>query len=231
MVISLINFALAKLLKDIIKLQLMPYKRTFRKRRPYRARRFKRKYNLNKRVNYISKYIRKMQELKNHDVSISLSPDTSETFTNLSLIPQGDTSLTRDGNKILAKSLSYHLKLTAADSTNIVRVVFLIDKASLALTPTNYLETVSDPISFRSADSNVGRYKVLSDKMYVLGTDAGQVEQKYISGHFRLNKPIDYASSSTATAIKNNIWMMTISDSGVASHPSVDGHVRVRFVA
>lgn len=170
---------------------------------------------------------RAQEELQWHDVTVSESPDTSENYLHLSAIPQGDTAVQRDGNKVYVTGLDFHLLLSKADTYNVVRIVFLIDKGGIALTPNQYLETVSNPMSFRSGEDNVGRFKVLYDKTYLVDETH---PNKLISGHLKVNKVINYISSATGIPSRNGLWMMTISDSGVATHPSITGYTRLRFL-
>lgn len=208
----------------------MPYKKTY-------ARKYNGKNNgrnnyrsLSRRVAMLGKIMSQQNELHTHDVAVSQSPDTSENFLHLTSIAQGDDIGTRTGDKITAKSLSYHLRLSAGDTYNIVRVVFLIDTAGVSLTPSSYLETVSDVLSFRSTDYNVGRYKVLMDRILKLDQADG-TENRIISGTFDLkDMPINYLSAAAGVPTNNGIWLMTISDSGVVAHPAVVGNVRLRFL-
>ena len=170
----------------------MPYRRYGKGPAGYRPR-FKRRgfrsgyKGLSKRVAYLSKTVAKQQELHVHDVAVNVAASTAEDWTtHFTAIADGDASTQRTGLKISAKSLSYHLALTAADSTNFVRLVFLVDKAALGIAPGNYLQTGSDFASFRSSGPSVGRYHVLSDRTYklVLNESNGI---RYIQGHFNLH--------------------------------------------
>lgn len=189
-------------------------------------------------VKAIAKAVRQLQikearykEYHAHDVSISETiTDSADQVLDLANIGQGDSYANRDGRKIVASSLSIRALLSqhASATRTQVRVVVVLDKAGLGLDIGTYLQATTDVQSFRSVGANVGRYKVLMDKIYILDSTRRRDIQINKTFNFRNGLPIWYSGSSAANPTKNNLSFLLLSNENTNT-PTLTGRSRLRF--
>lgn len=168
------------------------------------------------------------QELKFYDTAANtVSVSTSGVVLLATNIAVGTAQTQRIGQKVTVKSHLLRYTLTAADSTQSVRVVIARYMDNGNPTIADLLQdTVTNPW-LSPLDRDKGhRFSVLFDKMHALGTytDANICEKVYLSGNW------DVHWNASAVNEKGGLYIFVISDSGVASHPSIDYSSRVRFV-
>lgn len=185
--------------------------------------------NLNKQIRKVAKsVINSQSELKYFDTAAAAAPDHAGYLQCLSLIPAGSSDTSRDGDQAYMTSMNIRGSVMLADTTNYLRVILFVWKAES--TPIN-----DDILSatFKGSTNYVlspyhhdGRtnFTVLSDRTYSLHSDKTQINFNITK---KLNKKILFNGGGTTA--KNHIWMMTLSDSAAASHPSISVVSRVRF--
>lgn len=219
----------------------MPYK--YRRSPIKRAKRPYRKYvglkptipvkvaQVKYQVNRINRRLAIDQEYHTHDMELdSIAIDNSANqITNLSNIAEGDTFATRSGRKIVATNLSIRALLSKHGSATLtaVRVIVLLDKAALGLDASNYLNATTDVTSFRSVGANVGRYKVLYDRLHLLDANRLFKEIK-LNVNWKEGLPIHYVDSTAADPIKNSLQLMYLSNEATNT-PTLEGWSRLRF--
>lgn len=187
-------------------------------------------------------------ELKFFDTTLSnTNVTTSGVISNssLCLIPQGTGESTRIGRKCVVKSLHLKGMVTLRQSSNgsqcadRFRMIVYQDKQANGLTAgvTDILETATLD-SFRNL-SNVGRFNVLSDKVFAMNPSAAEgnaavniCERIYnLSLNKTCNIPLEFSGITGAlTELRsNNIGVLVIASETVINVSQVRYTVRVRY--
>lgn len=163
---------------------------------------------------------------------------TTATVTALSQIPQGDTSITRDGYsvKVLKLSLRYAAYCDpdaggASQGPTLFRFMLIQALSDVAPTANLILNGGTDVLSYRNIDGTA-QFRVLHDKiMYLSESDS---EQKFVELNFKgENLPCEHITwDQTDTAgtnfRKGGLYVLTISDT-VANPPIFQWRSRIRF--
>lgn len=207
----------------------MPRRRAYRKRRAYRAK------GLSKhQKTQVKRLINGTQELKGLNTTINSNPDAAGLFVRIQTPPQGDGLSERSGDQILLKRLQFRLSITGADTTQKVRLIVFRwsqDNAIGANVPTTggILQN-SDVMSFYNYTSYKNdRMRVLYDKTFPFTyTDANQKIVHFSLYGKRLGRKILEFNAATNLGT-NQIYLMMISDSIAASHPSVIGYAQLTY--
>lgn len=206
-------------------------KSTTSKTQPKRS--YRRRYQPKKSVvQIVRKELNKNIETKYYDrASTSASGDTVDysgsAFYVLTTPSQGTTDLTRVGDKVRIRGLHCRMNLFCGDSTNTMRVILyqykqasnLIANSVTYLLNGTYVGTAQAPNSPYVHDYQK-LFNVLYDKTFALDL----VSKPEMSLVFKC--PIKYARkeiafSAGSTDAINHIYLLVISDSGAATHPSV----------
>jgi len=177
---------------------------------------------------YVRSQINQAVETKYYDVTQTDSPSTTATITQINSVAQGDGADDRSGNVIFANSVMIRGHVDVADTTNYVRVLLFVDGNSNGTAPTasNILQVASDPKSPINI-VNRHRFRVLRDMYFAVSTyGPGSLDFKEFVKLGRLR--MDFNDTDT-TARMNGLYVMTMSDSGAASHPAVKWYSRLRF--
>ncbi len=206
----------------------MPYKRKPLPKTPA----YKKQVDSNtKKINTLVKNI----EYKFFEVTTNASFANDQIIEDsLIKIAQGDTGSTRDGRKIVITGIHFkgRLQLDAGNSGDMVRLVLYVDKqpnGATAATADYWATANGDTNSFRNL-TETKRFRVLSDKTYVLNQQSATVTQtiRRIEYNFKVNIPINYTSTLGAITElqETNIGLMSSSqDSGI----DLDGIWRIRY--
>ncbi len=139
-------------------------------------------------------------EVKFFDTAINTATATTLVKIPVSLMADGDTSSTRDGDEIMVKNLYVKGSITAVESNGNIadshtRVLIVQDNQqepdATEFTTLDFLQT-NVWNSYYNADSNQRRFRVLSDKMYHFGqvnqaADASVYQETASSKYFSLN--------------------------------------------
>lgn len=161
------------------------------------------------------KYLRTLVNSEVHklDTTLNSDIDSSGYVTHLSGIAQGDAINNRTGNAILAKYLSTRFSLFVHTSAtySLCRVIFFIDQQQIADTApavTDVLTSASTVAHYNA--NNVGRFKILSDKMYklVVGGDSAMLALKT---NIRLQRHIRYNGSATSDINRGGVYVLFLS--------------------
>lgn len=171
------------------------------------------------------------QEVKHFDTSQGNSGvDWTGTIWQLSLIPQGDTDTTRDGDSLLPQRLRIHCVATAADSYNLMRViVFRWHPATLPVygdIMTNAGGSVWSPLQSVNID-NRQNYTILLDRTLRLDPESDGLKQIVKTIKLAKSRPMQFQNGTTQGT--NKIYLLAVSDSGAAPNPLFVLYSRLEF--
>ncbi len=174
-------------------------------------------------------------EIKNHDVE-----QTSATITQtpviiqLSNIPSGDTTITRDGAqcKMVGINLNYFLTVDPTLPRTVVRIMLVIDRQTNQAVYSNadLLDSTVSQLNIVSPRNlnNLHRFIVLYDKTHMLSLDTPTVTvRKYIKKDVLLR--FDASTPSIADLAQNSLSLVQITNEGT-NHPIITSFLRLRFV-
>lgn len=216
-------------------------RRYYRKRRKFRPKRyFKRRYglkSLNAKINKVERNLR--PELKWHDTTVAVHPNTGETVSGLTAISQGDTSSNRDGNKVQAKSiqLKYQIDATAISIANTINVRMVLVQAmynnivEADPTWTQIYESASLYALREIANVKPQRFKVLWEKTVTVTNDpdANVSNVKYGSYYKKLNHAITYDGTGTIPQ-RGGLWLLCLApEMAAATNLNVNVEARLRY--
>lgn len=158
-------------------------------------------------------------EIKHHDIPLTLvNVDNAGVIINLSSVPQGDTSSSRDGASIkplhltIRGVLSQNASLTVGST---FRIIIFRGKQENGSVPTvlNFLESSSivSPKNY----SNRFHYKTLMDKTITL--DSRNVSQRFFQQNFKVYGHINWQEGSAN--IENGGFYMLLLNNNVPANP------------
>ncbi len=129
-----------------------------------------------------------LHELKTHDLINSTAIGSTGAIFGISLITQGDSSLTREGLQIQPTSLEYKLRLVINTSAvaSVVRILIFRDTQQQGTIPTiaELLEADST-VSFKQHDTRP-RFKILRD-MIIPMSITGSSRVQFIKGYTKMS--------------------------------------------
>ncbi len=174
-------------------------------------------------------------EIKNHDVE-----QTSATITQtpviiqLSNIPSGDTTITRDGAqcKMVGINLNYFLTVDPTLPRTVVRIMLVIDRQTNQAVYSNadLLDSTVSQLNIVSPRNlnNLHRFIVLYDKTHMLSLDTPTVAvRKYIKKDVLLR--FDASTPSIADLTQNSLSLVQFTNEGT-NQPIITSFLRLRFV-
>lgn len=198
-----------------------PYKRTGRRRAPYKR--------LTTRAlisrTHESKYVQ--------GIIANANATNTGAVTALTMPSQGDTVQSRDGDKVQWAGLNGIWTTTAGDTYNLVRFALIQwhpDNAIETPAINTLLQDVSTYITISPwilDKSKRSKFKVLYEKLAVVNT-AGNLTNKYnirIPGK-KMGRSIFNNAVQTG---KNTLYYFYISDSGAVTHPTISFSITYRF--
>lgn len=192
---------------------------------------------LDKKINKVYRNI--AQEVKVHDNAYNFLPDRDGSSANiycLSAIAQGDSDVTRDGNKIKYKSLQLkgqvYMDLDIQSAT--VRLVIFVDRNfenGVPPTCANLLDgsvfgTPQAPYAMRNKLERE-RFKVIYDKLFTLNQNGANTLPFNI--YRRLGNIGTYSDTTNSGYGKNMIYMAWISGQADIDKPTVNCVKRLAF--
>ncbi len=219
----------------------MPYKKYYKKRgsaRPGYASCGKMVWGDAKKALTLAQGLKRLVnvEIKNHDVQQTVvNLTTTPVIIQLSNIPQGDTTITRDGAqcKVLAIEMNVQIHAVASSSISTVRLLLVCDKQTnqAIYVNTDLLEdvTISDNLVTPLNLDNKFRFNVIWDKVYTLPLNGQSVRN--IKKVFRMSKILRFDSStpSIADLTSNSFSLVQMANEGT-NLPTITMFSRLRFV-
>ncbi len=204
---------------------------------PFRKRRFKKRNgNAGKIALRKVNKLMKNTEKKFVDTDNNVSQDDTITIAPLTLIGQGDSSSSREGNKVVFKTmqLKYSWKLnTAASSGGRMRVMIILDKQAngAVFTAGDLLASTALGTAIVSPLNLDGqfRFRVLYNKVTTLSPQGMEVAYKTLFK--KINIPARYSGSggSQSNILSQGIYILSVSDSQ-SNLPVLDYYARLRFI-
>lgn len=185
--------------------------------------------------------LRMIRRLKNEVEVKSCTGDVNLTcnaagslwvFQHLNAVAQGDTELTRDGNKTMMKSLSTNLLIesTGAETGFLIRVIIFYDRKPAGALPTAATLFLDDqPHTIYNWQGNSkGRYQIIYDRMMVV---VGPNRVGALKIFLPINKKTDYDLSNLGTIadISRGSLFIACSCEGNANNVDIDGSYRLKF--
>lgn len=195
--------------------------------------------SLNAKVNYLIKkdnFQKKVNQANRNFATYGKNAQTMSQTTvtqRLTAIATGTGLGTRVDLNITLSSMYYKYIITGADATNVCRVLFLQAKGHWA---------VGSPVDadiFRQASSggnlgyempvNTEAWHILVDETVGITTASDAV--KVIEGtvyKFK-EKTLKYSDTTSQSCTSGDIWIVTCSDSGAVSHPTISGFAKIKY--
>ncbi len=175
-------------------------------------------------------------EVKNFDVQqTSVAIGTGPIIVQLSNIPQGDGTSTRDGAqcKVIGIQLCYKIEMDLTATQSQFRIMLVLDKQTnqAIYVGGDLLEDITTQDSMLSPRNldNLKRFSVLYDKVHLLAID-GQ-SQAYGKRFFKKEILLRYDAStpSIADLTQSSLSLFMLS-SEVANSPVISTFTRLRYV-
>jgi len=169
-------------------------------------------------------------EHKHCDVLTSTAATTVGVVIPLLPIAQGLGSSDRTGNSIKPVSFLMRYGIAAGLSNCHCRVMIFRDNQQISDTSPTVADVLqnSDVYSPLDAETNVGRFSIMYDKVHNLVVGGDTAQTNIIKVFKKLNKRVKYNSSATTDIQKNGMYLAFISDN--ANNPQLTARCRTRFV-
>lgn len=179
----------------------------------------------------VSRAVSKAVETNYHDRTlINVSVDYAGTsFYAAAATSQGNTDIARTGDKLSPTGWHINGEVIVGDTTNMVRVLavqYMLDPnneaASLAkLLSSTYSATVGYPLAPYNHDNKEVAFRVLRDKVFALSNTGSNGIQIF---GWKIEKSelrtVRY-SAGGATPISGALYIVAVSDSSAAAHPTL----------
>ncbi len=186
----------------------------------------------------MAKYLKSVVnvEYKNFDTqTLASAIGQTPAIVQLSNIPQGDTTITRDGAsvKIVSLRFAYFVEAHASATNTVLRVMLVCDKQTnqAIYIAGDLLEdvTANDAIISPRNLNNSRRFRVLYDRVHTFSNTGKQMA--YYSKNIKLQLKIrfDGSTPSIADLTENSLSSMFVSNHA-SNTPSVSHSVRLRYV-
>nr|UOF80444.1 capsid protein [Cressdnaviricota sp.] len=163
------------------------------------------------------KYLRTLvnSEVHKWDFTNTGTLSTTPVILNFTGIAQDDTASGRTGNSILIAYFAFRMSVTihASATNSVVRCIIFKDKQQIsdtAPTAADLLSITTNPLSFYNANK-VGRFQVLSDKIYTLSA-SGAASVRYFKFYKKLNSHMRFNGSASTDIEKGGIYALLMSD-------------------
>jgi len=229
----------------------MVYRKKYGRKRVKTSRRY-RKGSSSKRIARVAKSVFN-RYVETKEVRYTHSNVGSSNFSTVSYgsgavvaglfgaIAQGVGQATRIGNKVVARGVRIFFPLSAADTTNNLRIIIVSAKGGTPIQPSLTANFVSLVLSQASSGTtqwtapvDTNRFRVHFDRSYFLtfdptdgSTTAVKPRIKFMKTFVKVNRTILWDDGGN---INNDIYMIAISDSAAIPNPgAIGGFVNVYY--
>ncbi len=174
-------------------------------------------------------------EKKNHDLVGQITPGTTASIQQITNIPQGDTTITRDGGQVRLTSLDlkYTVKMNTSATRSFVRVILVQDKQTnqAIFTLADLLEdaTASDNIVSMLNLNNKYRFKILYNEVIEIDDFGTQNKYRHIHKKLDMRLRFDASTPSIADLTSNSLALVFINDEAT-NFPTINFFNRVRYI-
>lgn len=195
----------------------------------------------NQRIAKLEKLIYPSIERKSRDITAFAQAVSSSGYSNQPIfqLEQGDQQNQRIGDKVTLMSHQVNMTLAAQDSTNSIRVMFIVTPSTTALGIDDVLEygnytthgdgVFSSPYK-RKADTAETTYKVLFDKVYHFKDNQRLLTDKYQLVPKKGGKQVQFNSVGSVMPENYQLQILAISDSTASGHPTLSYVVRSKYI-
>jgi len=175
--------------------------------------------------------IQKGADLKHQDIEVSGDAiSNSGTFYNPTAIEPGDAFNQRDGLTIMPTSFEYSFAHILGDTTNFMRILIFRWLPNSSINPPTVAQLLADStfpyLSPLSAPQR-NQFNVLYDN--TISLHASHPQQAIRFSKKLAAKKVLYDSGAGVTTGAGKIYILVISDSGAATHPSITGYFRLNY--
>jgi hypothetical protein len=194
-----------------------------------------------RRIAKLENIVLKGMERKARDINAFSAQIPSTGYGNYPLfqVEQGQGHNQRNGDKVTLMSHNVSMTIAGQDTTNSIRVLFVVNKSTTAIDIADVLEygsytthgdlVFSSPYKRRASTAET-TYEVLSDKVYHIRSD-----QRLLTDKFRLvprKNGLQCQFNSTGSVMPENyqLQILAISDSTAAGHPVLAYTVRSYYI-
>lgn len=177
----------------------------------------------------------KRSEWKRHVVGGTINASTAGFFQSLTDLPQGDTDITRDGDQVEAYTVDLRYYAFTQDATNLVRVILFQWVPNTAIATPTLADILLNAGTYDALapyeTDNHQMWKILYDRTHSMAqTGAASANvTKLIRKKIKVSrKKVQFEGGTTDGT--NKVYMLVISDSGVANHPGITYVARVNYL-
>lgn len=182
----------------------------------------------------IKSSVNQIMEPKSFDQGLFIAPGNgSGAYIGCqSVIPQGDTDTTRDGDQLTISFIEtrYSCLVNATDVSNVLRVILFLwhfDNGEYAPAASDIVQLNTTPYSSYNRDSVKQRaFTVLHDGLHGVYSGGPGIVCKYLK--IKNKSKITFRSGGTTG--KNHLYYLVISDSSVSPFPTFAAYTRVQFL-
>ena len=195
----------------------------------------------NQRIKKLESLILPSIERKSRDINAFGASISSSGYANQPIfqLEQGDANNQRVGDKVTLLKHQVSMTLASQDSTNSVRVMFIVTPSTTALAISDVLEygnytthgdaVFSSPYK-RKANTAENTYKVMFDKVYHFKSDMRLITDKYELVPAKNGKQVQFQSAGSVMPENYQLQILAISDSTSAGHPAISYTVRSKYI-
>lgn len=174
---------------------------------------------------------RKTSEIKHYDYGYLPTVSYAGDIQALTPVTQGDTDVTRDGDRLMPIKLSVKWLINGETYSGLIRVIifrwndFSIPTVDDILQSTGSSYSVVSPY-VRDKKSN---FQVLQDRVYSVSNNGGvEVRTGSYTSKKLAKKQIEYVGG-TATSAKNSFYSLILSDRVLASSPTMTAFTSLQY--
>ena len=195
----------------------------------------------NKRIKKLESLVLPSIERKSRDITAFAAPISSSGYANQPMfqLEQGDANNQRIGDKVTLMKHQVSMTLASQDTTNTMRILFIVTPSTTALSIADVLEygnytahgdgVFSSPYK-RKAVSAENTYRVLFDKVYHFESDRRLITDKYDLVPKKNGKQVQFQSAGSVMPENYQLQLLAISDSTAAAHPTITYAVRSKYI-
>jgi hypothetical protein len=174
-------------------------------------------------------------EFKHVEGAVAAAVSTTPSITALSILVQGDTNLTRDGNSIkcVGFDFRYFWSINASATSSLARIIIFMDTRCVGAAPTATDVVASSTIALPNVDSQPNRFVVLYDATHSLVLAAES--RQHVSSAMTLAavKGVHFTfagNAGTVADLRGACLFVYVLSNEATNTPSVDFQSRLWFV-
>lgn len=195
----------------------------------------------NQRIAKLEQLIIPAIERKSRDITAFAAGISSSGYANQPMfqLEQGDGNNQRTGDKVTLLSHQVSMTLAAQDTTNSIRILFVVTPSTTALAIDDVLEygnytthgdaVFSSPYK-RKAVTAENTYKVMFDKVYHFHDSQRLLTDKYELIPKKNGKQMQFNSTGSVMPENYQLQLLAISDSTASGHPAISYVVRSKYI-